>query len=201
MRKAAGKTVIAFEATLSTPAAPSAGAASHDGERAALDALFSLAYDELRRLASSVSRDDPSVTLSPTALVNEAWLKLAESPSFATTSRVHFKRIAARAMRQVLIEAARRRNADKRGGGAAVVTFDDSLHTRAADADEILALDAALDALARIHPRQAQMVESRFFGGLDIPETAELLDVSEATVLRDWRAAKAWLARELKRTQ
>jgi RNA polymerase sigma factor (TIGR02999 family) len=201
MRKAAGKTVIAFEATLSMPAAPSAGAASHDGERAALDALFSLAYDELRRLASSVSRDDPSVTLSPTALVNEAWLKLAESPSFATTSRVHFKRIAARAMRQVLIEAARRRNADKRGGGAAVVTFDDSLHTRAADADEILALDAALDALARIHPRQAQMVESRFFGGLDIPETAELLDVSEATVLRDWRAAKAWLARELKRTQ
>jgi RNA polymerase sigma factor (TIGR02999 family) len=201
MRKAAGKTVIVFETTQSMPAAPSAGAAAHDGERAALDALFSLAYDELRRLASSVSRGDPAVTLSPTALVNEAWLKLAESPSFATTSRVHFKRIAARAMRQVLIEAARRRNAGKRGGGAAVVTFDDSLHTSAAGADEILALDAALDELARIHPRQALMVESRFFGGLDIPETAELLDVSEATVLRDWRAAKAWLARELKHPQ
>jgi RNA polymerase sigma factor (TIGR02999 family) len=198
MRRAAGKTVIPFETTQSMPAAPSAGAAAHDGERAALDALFSLAYDELRRLASSVSRGDPAVTLSPTALVNEAWLKLAESPPFATTSRVHFKRIAARAMRQVLIEAARRRNAGKRGGGAAVVTFDDSLHTSAAGADELLALDAALDELARIHPRQALMVESRFFGGLDIPETAELLDVSEATVLRDWRAAKAWLARELK---
>jgi RNA polymerase sigma factor (TIGR02999 family) len=201
MRKAAGKTVIAFEATPSMPAAPSAGAASHDGERAALDALFSLAYDELRRLASSVSRGDPAVTLSPTALVNEAWLKLAESPSFASTSRVHFKRIAARAMRQVLIEAARRRNAEKRGGGAAVVTFDDSLHHGAAGADELLALDAALDDLARIHPRQALMVESRFFGGLDVPETAELLDVSEATVLRDWRAAKAWLARELKHSR
>jgi RNA polymerase sigma factor (TIGR02999 family) len=198
MRRAAGKTVIPFETTQSMPAAPSAGAAAHDGERAALDALFSLAYDEQRRLASSVSRGDPAVTLSPTALVNEAWLKLAESPPFATTSRVHFKRIAARAMRQVLIEAARRRNAGKRGGGAAVVTFDDSLHTSAAGADELLALDAALDELARIHPRQALMVESRFFGGLDIPETAELLDVSEATVLRDWRAAKAWLARELK---
>jgi RNA polymerase sigma factor (TIGR02999 family) len=183
------------------PAAPAVGASARDGDRAALDALFSLAYDELRRLASSVSRGDPAVTLSPTALVNEAWLKLAESPSFATTSRVHFKRIAARAMRQVLIEAARRRNAGKRGGGASVVTFDDSLHHSAAGADELLALDAALDELARIHPRQALMVESRFFGGLDIPETAELLDVSEATVLRDWRAAKAWLARELKHPQ
>lgn len=201
MRKAAGKTVIVIEPTSSVPAASGTRTPSHDGERAALDALFSLAYDELRRLAARVSRGDPAITLSPTALVNEAWLKLAESPSFATTSRVHFKRIAARAMRQVLIEAARRRNADKRGGGAAVVTFDESLHASAAGADEILALDAALEELARIHPRQALMVESRFFGGLDIPETAELLHVSEATVLRDWRAAKAWLACELKHPQ
>lgn len=198
MRKSAGKTVIA-----SAPPSPTdrRDAEDHDAcdtDRAALDALFSLAYEELRRLASSVRSSDPGATLSPTALVNEAWLKLAESPSFATTSRLHFKRIAARAMRQVLIEAARRRNADKRGGGAAVVTFDDALHGRATGADELLALDAALDELARIHPRQAQMVESRFFGGLDVPETAELLDVSEATVLRDWRAAKAWLASELK---
>jgi RNA polymerase sigma factor (TIGR02999 family) len=192
MRKAAGKTVIDFNGV------PNLSRSEH---REGLDALFTLAYDELRRLASSVSRDDGAVTLSPTALVNEAWLKLAESPSFATTSRVHFKRIAARAMRQVLIEAARRRNADKRGGGAAVVTFEDSLHSRGTGADELLALNAALDELARIHPRQALMVESRFFGGLDIPETAELLEVSEATVLRDWRAAKAWLARELLRSQ
>jgi len=198
MRKAAGKTVIADEARGSLSFPGTDGTLAHDVDRAALDALFSLAYDELRRLAASVSRGDPSATLSPTALVNEAWMKLAESPSFATTSRIHFKRIAARAMRQVLIEAARRRNAGKRGGGAAVVTFDDALHDRATGADELLALDAALDELTRLHPRQALMVESRFFGGLDIPETAELLQVSEATVLRDWRAAKAWLAHELK---
>jgi RNA polymerase sigma factor (TIGR02999 family) len=198
MRKAAGKTVIAGEAIRSVSFPGTEGTLAHDVDRAALDALFSLAYDELRRLAASVSRGDPSATLSPTALVNEAWMKLAESPSFATTSRIHFKRIAARAMRQVLIEAARRRNASKRGGGAAVVTFDDALHDRATGAEELLALDAALDELTRLHPRQALMVESRFFGGLDIPETAELLHVSEATVLRDWRAAKAWLAHELK---
>jgi RNA polymerase sigma factor (TIGR02999 family) len=167
-------------------------------ERRALDLLFSAAYEELRRLASSVVRHEASATLSPTALVNEAWLKLAGSPQLAQTSPAHFKRIAARAMRQVLIEAARRRNADKRGGGAIAVTFDDALHDSATGADELLALDAALDELARIHPRQALMVESRFFGGLDIPETAQLLEVSEATVLRDWRAAKAWLAHELK---
>lgn len=201
MRKPAGKTVIASEARETASLAGTEGASALDVDRAALDALFSLAYEELRRLASSVSRGDPSATLSPTALVNEAWIKLAESPSFATTSRVHFKRIAARAMRQVLIEAARRRNADKRGGGAAVVTFDDALHDVATGADELLALDAALDELARLHPRQASMVECRFFGGLDVPETAELLQVSEATVLRDWRAARAWLAHELKHPQ
>jgi len=166
-------------------------------ERRALDDLFSAAYEELRRLAASVRRDDPAATLSPTALVNEAWLKLADSPSVARTSPLHFKRIAARAMRQVLVEAARRRNADKRGGGAPVVTFDDAMGT-VTTADDVLGLDAALDALARIEPRQAQMVESRFFGGLDVAETAQLLGVSEATVLRDWRAAKAWLARELR---
>lgn len=165
-------------------------------ERRALDDLFSAAYEELRRLAASVRRHDPAATLSPTALVNEAWLKLADSPSVARTSPLHFKRIAARAMRQVLVEAARRRNADKRGGGAPVVTFDDAMGT-VTTADDVLGLDAALDALARLEPRQAQMVESRFFGGLDVAETAQLLGVSEATVLRDWRAAKAWLAREL----
>jgi RNA polymerase sigma factor (TIGR02999 family) len=166
-------------------------------ERRALDDLFSAAYEELRRLAATVRRGDPAATLSPTALVNEAWLKLADSPAVARTSPLHFKRIAARAMRQVLVEAARRRNADKRGGGAAVVTFDDAM-SAIATADDVLGLDAALEALAQIEPRQALMVESRFFGGLDVAETAELLQVSEATVLRDWRAAKAWLARELR---
>jgi RNA polymerase sigma factor (TIGR02999 family) len=169
-------------------------------ERRALDQLFSVTYEELRRLASSVKRSDPGATLSPTTMVNEAWVKLAKSPGFASTSRLHFKRIAARAMRQVLVEAARRRNASKRGGvGVTVVVFDDSQDQAAACGQDLLALDTALEELARIQPRQAMMVESRFFGGLDIAETATLLDVSEATILRDWRAAKAWLAHELRR--
>src|SRR5690349_16470109 len=121
---------------------------SESPERGALDDLFSAAYEELRRLAATVRRDHPGATLSPTALVNEAWLKLAGSPAVARTSPLHFKRIAARAMRQVLVEAARRRLAQKRGGADAVfVTFDDSV----ADprwADDLIGLDAALEELA-----------------------------------------------------
>lgn len=167
--------------------------------RAALDELFSFAYEELRRLASCVKRGDIGATLTPTALVNEAWLKLANSSDVGSTSPLHFKRIAARAMRQLLVEAARRRNAHKRGsGGVQVITFDESLPNLLSSGKELLALDAALEELARIEPRQALMVECRFFGGLDIPETAALLGVSEATILRDWRAAKAWLAQALK---
>ena len=164
----------------------------------ALDDLFSATYEELRRLAAAVRRNDPSATLSPTALVNEAWLKLRESPGVARTTRLHFKRIAARAMRQVLIEAARRRRSEKRGGRAVVVTFDDSLQEAASTAEDLVALDEALNDLARLEPRQALLVESRFFGGMDVAETAQLLDISESTALRDWRAAKAWLARELR---
>jgi RNA polymerase sigma factor (TIGR02999 family) len=169
-------------------------------EREALDQLFALAYEELRRLAASVRRDDPNATLNPTALVHEAWIRLAASPSFSADSALHFKRIAARAMRQVLVDAARRRNARKRGAGFAFVEFEDSLHGGPSTADDVLALDDALGRLAKVSPRQAAMVESRFFGGLDARETADLLDVSEATVLRDWRAARAWLAHELRRS-
>jgi len=172
------------------------------GDRQVLDHLFSVTYEELRRLASTVRRGDPSATLNPTALVNEAWIKLANSPQFPTTSRLHFKRIAARAMRQLLIEAARRRHARKRGGGAEVtVAFDAAEQQSATTEKGLLALDSALEELGRINPRQAMMVESRFFGGLDVTETAALLEVSEATVLRDWRAAKAWLAHELRQAQ
>jgi RNA polymerase sigma factor (TIGR02999 family) len=147
-----------------------------------------------------VKRSDPSATLNPTALVNEAWLKLASSPNFAATSRLHFKRIAARAMRQVLIEAARRRKANKRGGiESMTITFDESLMRAPAYEKDLLALDAALDELARLQPRQAMMVEGRFFGGLEMQEISSMLEVSEATLLRDWRAAKAWLAHELSR--
>jgi RNA polymerase sigma factor (TIGR02999 family) len=201
MRQRAGNTVMASRANEKRVVPELGSLDAIPGDRAALEELFTATYDELRRLASSVRRGDPSATLSPTALVNEAWLKLADSPRVAVTSRIHFKRIAARAMRQVLIEAARRRNAEKRGGGIAPVTFDEALDERSTGAEDLLALDAALEELARIHPRQAMMVESRFFGGLDVSETAELLGVSEATILRDWRAAKAWLANELGRTR
>jgi RNA polymerase sigma factor (TIGR02999 family) len=203
LREGAGKTVMVLRE--SRPSLKDAEHLSTSGspdspeQRRALDQLFSVTYEELRRLASAVKRGDPSVTLSPTALVNEAWLKLSKSPGFTTASRLHFKRIAARAMRQLLIEAARRRNANKRGGGDVTVAFDDSFDEKPASGRELIALDAALDQLAQMNPRQAMMVESRFFGGLDVAETAELLEVSEATVLRDWRAAKAWLAHELRR--
>ena len=171
-------------------------------ERRTLDTLFSVAYEELRRLASAVKRSDANATISPTTLVNEAWLKLAGSPEFVSQSRLHFKRIAAQAMRQILIDAARRRSAQKRGGREVIfVAFGDSSDQIASCDEELIALDAALEELARFNPRQAMMIESRFFGGLDIAETAELLEVSDATILRDWRAAKAWLAHEIRRAR
>jgi RNA polymerase sigma factor (TIGR02999 family) len=202
LRQREEKTVMTGKGSRSS-AKKDSGEPDHAGEsasdRAALNDLFSATYEELRRLASTVRRGDPSATLNPTALVNEAWIKLAKSPEIAATSRLHFKRIAARAMRQLLVEAARRRNAGKRGAGAEItVTFDAAEKKDPSGREDLLALDRALDELAQMNERQAVMVESRFFGGLDIPETAELLEVSEATVLRDWRAAKAWLARELR---
>lgn len=168
-------------------------------DRSLFQAIFSEAYEELRRLAAVVRQSDPRATLTPTELVNEAWLKLAASPNVARTSQLHFKRIAARAMRQVLIEAARRRQAEKRGGGAEFVTFDEAMQVPATAADDLLRLDEALDELARLSPRQATLVEARFFGGLELKETATLLRVSEATVVRDWRVARAWLASALDR--
>jgi RNA polymerase sigma factor (TIGR02999 family) len=167
-------------------------------EKQTLDYLFSVTYEELRRLASTVKRSDASSTLNPTALVNEAWLKLVKSPPFETTSRLHFKRIAARAMRQVLIEAARRRNAGKRGSHAIFAGVDLAVTEMAFGGQDLLALEEALQELERLEPRQAMLVESRFFGGLDVLETAELLEVSEATIHREWRAAKAWLKHRLR---
>jgi RNA polymerase sigma factor (TIGR02999 family) len=168
-------------------------------EQSELDELFSATYEELRRLAALVSRDDPSGTLNPTALVNEAYIKLARSLRFTPTTRLHFKRIAARAMRQVLVEAARRRSAAKRGGAVAFVTFDEGIDSVAGVAEGVLALDHALQDFAHVHPRQAMVVEFRFFGGFSQAEVADALQVSEATIDRDWRLARAWLARELHR--
>jgi RNA polymerase sigma factor (TIGR02999 family) len=169
-------------------------------QRRALDEQFSAAYGELRRLAAAIKQGDGSPALNPAELVNEAWLKLAKSPAIHAASPLHFKRIAARAMRQVLVEAARRRLADKRGGNstALLVTLDEAARLLVRKQAGLLALDAALDDLARLSPRQAQMVVSRFFGGLEVTEIATLLEVSEATILRDWRAARAWLARALR---
>lgn len=159
--------------------------------------VFASTYQELRRLASRIRMDDPRATLNPTALVNEAWFKLAGYPT-ALKSKLEFKRIAAHAMRQLLIESARRRNAEKRGGNLAFVTFDESLEHSPATAKDLLLLDDALKAFSRISPRQALLIEYRFFGGLEMAEIAEQLNISEATALRDWRAAKAWLAAELR---
>lgn len=183
-----------------SPSPEPADSASFDPDSRApegLDALFTAAYEELRRLAATIRRDDPAATLTPTALVNEAWLKLRASSHLAPASRLHFRRIAGRAMRQVLVEAARRRNATKRGGGLAPVTFDELGGQSLSTPGEVLALDEALEELALVAPRQVAMIECRFFAGLDVAETAAALGISEATVLRDWRAARAWLLHAL----
>lgn len=174
------------------------GPQSHDAGRSRLDAYYTAAYEELRRLAASVGRQGRPAQLNPTTLVHEAWLKLARSPEFATESTLHFKRIAARAMRQVLVEAARRRHAQKRSGDADAVhlVFDEDAFG-AETSGHLVELDEALTALARVSARQAQVVEARFFGGLTAAEIAESLGVSEVTVMRDWRVARAWLTAEL----
>lgn len=176
------------------------GEDSRSGERRALDDLYSLIYEELRRLASFVRKSEFDGTLNSTALVHEAWLKLKDSPHLASTTVPHFKSIAANAMRQVLVDEARRRNARKRGGAgeAVFVTLGDSVQSIASCDEELIALDDALHELARLSPRQAHMVESRFFAGLSVAETADLLGVSESAIERDWRAAKAWLATQIR---
>jgi len=181
----------------SNPPGDVAGTAAR--ERRALDDIFSLVYEELRRLASFIRRNEANVTINSTALVHEAWLKLKGSPHLASTSVPHFKAIAAKAIRQVLVDEARRRHARKRGGaGTVFVTLDESAEKIVSSDEELLALEAALGQLARMNTRQAQMVECRFFGGLNVAETAELLGISESAVDRDWRAAKAWLASRIR---
>jgi RNA polymerase sigma-70 factor, ECF subfamily len=163
-----------------------------------LDAYYTAAYEELRRLAAIVGRQGRPATLNPTTLVHEAWLKLARSPDFASESTLHLKRIAARAMRQVLVEAARRRHTRKRSGEADAMrlAFDEEAFGITA-ASRVVELDDALTELARVSARQAQVVEARFFGGLTVPEIADSLGVSEVTVMRDWRVARAWLTAAL----
>lgn len=163
------------------------------------DELFALVYSSLKGMAHKVRAGRGSETLNTTALVHEAYIRLAASSSQAWKDERHFFAVAARAMRQILVDAARREMALKRGGDRhEAVTFDESAHTLPARPEELIALDAALDELSRHDPRRAQVVEQRVFAGLSTPECAKLLGISTATVERDWRAARAWLAVEMK---
>lgn len=168
----------------------------------ALDELLPLVYDELHRLAHLKLRGDRSgVTLSATALVHEAYLKLVGHHAVDWQDRTHFFGVAARAMRQVVIDRARRRQAQKRGGGALLLTLDESYFVPDQRASQFLALDEALRRLEALDERQSRIVECRFFAGLNVEETASALGVSPSTVKRDWRTARAWLAREIKRME
>jgi len=177
-------------------------AASHTAPppgRATIDALVPLLYDELRRIAHYRLRaEQTGHTLETTGLVHEAYLRLAGSERLELADRAHLLAVAAQAMRHVLIDSAVRRKAGKRGGGLATVSLDDVAVVDAARSDELLALDEALTRLGAIDPRQARVVECRFFGGMSIEDTAAALDVSPATVKRDWALARAWLNRELR---
>jgi RNA polymerase sigma factor (TIGR02999 family) len=168
------------------------------GEADALDALLPLVYEELRRLAARYMKGERrDHTLDATALVNEAYLRLIEVQRVQWTNRAHFFAMAATLMRRILVDAARARGYQKRGGGAAVLSLDEALIVAAEPGADLVALDDALIALAAIDPRKSQVVEMRFFGGLSIDETAEALQVSRDTVKRDWKMAKLWLLREM----
>ena len=170
-----------------------------DGDENALRQLIPVLEGELRRLARRyMAGERAGHTLQTTALVNEAYLRLIDVRRVNWRNRAHFLAMAARVMRRVLVDAARAKGYQKRGGSAVRVTFDESLPVAAAGHD-LVALDDALDALARVDERKSHVVELRFFGGLSIEETAAVLDVSPDTVKRDWRLARAWLWRELTR--
>jgi RNA polymerase sigma factor (TIGR02999 family) len=173
--------------------------AASGGDRLALDQAFERVYEELHRVAHGLRRGSDA-TLSTTALVHEAWLKLVPSAPVNWEGREHFVRVAARAMRQVLIDSARAQTALKRGGGDFAVTFEEDLQTAPMRAEEVLALDEALLRLDAIDARAARVVEFRFFAGLSVEETAATLQLSPASVKRDWRAARAWLLKEIGRT-
>ena len=168
-----------------------------DGDRAALDRLTPIVYDELRRLASRYMRSERTGhSLQTTALVNEAYMRLVDYKNMQWQNRAHFFAVSAQLMRRILVDHARRHNL-KRGGGVQHVSFEDTAEVGGDRAADLVALDDAMHALARIDPRKVQVVEMRFFGGLSVEETAEVLKVSPVTVMRDWNTAKAWLYREL----
>jgi RNA polymerase sigma factor (TIGR02999 family) len=168
------------------------------GDQAAFSELVALVYHELRRIARRQMRGERGEhTLQPSALVNEAYSRLLELKQMKWKNRAHFFAMSARIMRRILVDAARARKFQKRGGNAARVSLDLALIASPDPDRDLVALDDALEALAEMDPRKSQVVEMRFFGGLSVEETAEVLDVSIGTVMRDWQIAKVWLLREL----
>ena len=169
-----------------------------NGDRSALNDLIPLVHEELLALAHRyMTRENAGHTLQSTALVNEAYLRMIDMRRVEWHGRAHFFAVAARLMRHILVDVARSKKFQKHGGAVARVAFDEALAVAAAPAYDVLGVDRALDALAALDPRRAKVVELRLFGGLTIEETAVALGVSTDTVLRDWKLAKAWLAREL----
>ena len=168
------------------------------GDAEALDRLVPLVYDELRGVARRrLQHEQPGHSLQATALVHEVYLRLVDVDRLTLKNRTHFFAVAAKLMRQILVDHARRQHADKRGGGATMLSVDDVSPAAQPRSVDVLALDEALEALSAIDARQGSVVELRFFGGLDIEETAEALGISPATVEREWVLAKAWLYRRL----
>ena len=173
-----------------------------EGEAAALEKLVPVIYKELHTMAHRYMRGErPDHTLQTTALVNEAYLRLVDSSKVHWQNRAHFFAISAQAMRRVLVDMARSRRFLKRGGDVEKVSLDEALAVSQVPGADLVALDDALKTLAEMDPRKSQVVELRFFGGLSTEESAEVLNVSTDTVLRDWKVAKVWLAREMKKEQ
>jgi RNA polymerase sigma factor (TIGR02999 family) len=169
------------------------------GDESALERLLPLVYPELRQVAHNhFRRESPGLTLQPTALVNEAYLRLVQLKRMTWQDRTHFFAMCSRLMRQILVDAARARGVAKRGGSAARTTFDEGALPAGDPLPDVVALDDALHALERVDPRKSRVVELRFFGGLSVEETAAVLNVSTDTVMRDWKFAKTWLFRELR---
>jgi RNA polymerase sigma-70 factor (ECF subfamily) len=170
-----------------------------NGDKAALDQLMPIVYEELRRLARGfMGRERNNHTLQTSALINEAYLKLVDQDETNWQNRAHFFAVAAQIMRHILVDHARSYGYEKRGAGAQRVSLDDAKVFSEERAGELVALDEALTDLAAVDPRKSRLVELRFFGGLNIDETAEVMDLSPTTVQREWRAAKAWLQRFIK---
>ena len=171
------------------------------GDSTALDRVIPLVYDELHRLAHQhMRRERAGHLLQTSALINEAYLRLMEQPELNLENRTHFFGIAARLMRQILVDEARKRNSAKRGGDAIQVSLTEATNVVQEQAANVVALDDALKTLEGIDGRQSQIVELRFFGGLSIEETAKVLSVSPGTVMRDWSFARAWLRNEMSRS-